>query len=182
MKIFIKNKPKKTVLNMLYILGIMGILINILALSTFVLWIDYPNTVSKIDRAIPIYYVYKVKALQLISKKSPSNGLRYFFKIQLYKELKEISILHKYYNLRQEVAVYLIDYNIKNKNLEKALEIAEDWERRYPYDFFGKSKYIEVLYLVDRDKLNRYYKKLYHRYGDIKEIEDGYKLYLESIE
>ena len=182
MRIFFKNKPKKTVLNILYILGIISIFINILVLFTFILWRDYPNIVSKIDRVTPVYYVYKIKGLEFISNNSPFDKLTYFFKSQLYEELKEISILHKYYDVRQKTAIYLIDYNIKSKNLKKALKIAKDWETQYPYDFSGKFKYIEVLHLVDTNQSLQYYKNLYSKYSDIEEVEDGYKRYLESIE
>jgi len=181
MQFFIKNKPKKTILNILYLLGIISILINILAISIFSLWRYYPNFISKIDRLTPVYYVYKIKGLQWICNNSPSDKLTYFFKRQLYEELKDISILHKFYAVRQEITNYLIDYNIKNKNIEQALKIAKDWEKRYPYDFLGKFKYIDVLYLVDVNQSFNYYKKLYKEHSDIKEVADGYKLYLERI-
>jgi len=177
MKIFIFNKPKQTIINILFIMGLVSLFVSILAIGTVVLWKYYPDTVNKIDKMIPDFYGDKIKSLYKKAKeeKDSSKKLEYFS--ELYDELEDVSTLNKYYTYRQESAKWLIDYYIKNDDKQKAFKIAKEWKKNYPYDFVGKFTYIDVSSLVDKNLSSTYMDELYKKHNDIREVVDKYMSY-----
>ncbi len=127
---------------------------------------------------IPDFYGDHIKHLQLNAKKSTDSELKHKYYTELYEELKDVSVLNKYYSYRQESAKFLINYYIKNKAFDKAIRIAEKWEKEYPYDFVGKFEYIYLLSIVDKDKAIKYFKIFYDKYNDIPKVRDEYTTFL----
>lgn len=178
MKIFIFNRPKQTIINILFIIGILSLFINILAIGTFVLWKYYPQTVAKIDKMIPDFYGDKIKRLHKNALEAKTEGEKLLYYTKLYNELKDISTLNKYYHIRQKSAKWLVKYYIKQKKLSKALSIAKYWEKNYPYDFNAKFIYLDTLSLKDNVLALNYIEKIYKMYPDILEAKDKYIEYL----
>ncbi len=104
MKIFIFTKPKQTIINILFVIGLISLLISFLAIGTVVVWKYYPKTVDKIDKMIPDFYGDNIKELYKKAKKSKQDKERFKYFSKLYNELENISTLNKYYTYRQESA------------------------------------------------------------------------------
>lgn len=170
MKLFVFNKPKQTVINILFTIALMSLFISFLAIGTVVLWKYYPKTVSKIDKLIPNFYGDNIKDLYKKAKESEKENNRFIYFSKLYGELEDVSTLNKYYKYRQESANYLIDYYLKNGKKDKAFSIAEEWEQKYPYDFTAKFVYLNVLLVTNKMSAEKYISNLYNRYPDIQEV------------
>ncbi len=170
MKIFIFKKPKQTILNILYMVTGVSLFISILAVGIVILWKEYPQTVSKIDKMIPDFYGDNIKSLYKKAKnvKDEKEIFQYFSK--LHNELKDISTLNKYYSYKSETIQYLIDYYTRIKKLDKAIRIATKWKNTHPYDFNAKFKYLDVLNINNKHEAKKYIDKLYNRYPDIQEV------------
>ncbi|MCU7835176.1 MAG: hypothetical protein KZQ83_07950 [gamma proteobacterium symbiont of Taylorina sp.] len=178
MNLFSFSKPKRTLINLLFILGLISIFITSLAVTSVVLWNYYPDIFAKIDKMIPNYYHKKIKFLYSVVSDSNNEEERYQYYHKLYEKLTDTSTLSKYYHFRQESAGYLINYYIDKGQLSQAMEIAEKWEKNYPYDFSAKFAYIRTLSQIDHNLSSSYYKKLYEKHRDIVEVSNGYISYL----
>ncbi len=177
MKIFIFKQPKKTILNILFILGITSLVIAFLAIGTVVLWMYYPKTVNKIDKIIPDFYGANIKKLYKKAKESTNEKDSYKYFTELYNTLEEISALNKYYIYRQESSKYLINYYLK-KDYQKALRISSKWEKNYPSDFVAKFNYPYILYKINKIKSLKYFNDLYNKYKDIPDVKNQYIKFL----
>ena len=178
MKLLFYKRPKKIIFNLLFILSLISIFLTIISIIVVFLIIYQPSTLNKIDTVIINSYDKKIKDLHTKAKKVDQDKLKYTYYIKLYHELENISIINQYYSYRKEAAQYLINYYTVNKDLNKALSIAETWEKNYPFDLIGKFHYLNIISLVDTNKSSKDYKKFYKRYKDIPEVRDNYISYL----
>ena len=179
MNIFNFSKPKKTIFNTLYLIGLISLFISLLAISTVNLWKYYPKIVSQIDISIPDFYGNNINRLYRKAKESSNQMDTYQNFSKLYDELKDVSTLNKYYKYRQESANFLIKSHLKT-DMNLALNLSKEWEKNYPNDFIGKFMYIDVLSKVDRIASFKYLKNLYSKYPDIVEVKNKYITYLIS--
>ena len=170
MNIFLFNKPRQTIRNILFFIALVSIFLTALAISSSILWKYYPESVSKIDMMIPDYYGDNLNRLyrKAQKKKDYKKQIKYYEK--LYDELIECSTLNKYYKYRQKSASFLIDHYLENNQYPKARKIAALWEKMYPNDFHGKFKYAEVLEYNNRHDALMYYATLYKNYDDIPDV------------
>ena len=182
MKILILNKPKKTILNILYIFSLLMIAISIVAIVTLMLMREYPQHIESIDDSIPSFYEKKILSIYKKAKESPTELEQYKNFNLLYEELdNHISVMSKYYKKYREAQEFIINYLVKNNQLEKALELSKTYENEYPYDFFAKFQYAKVLGLADKLKARTYLEQLYKKHRDIFEVHNALQsFYLEN--
>jgi len=171
-------RPKYTIYNILFLIGLLSLFMSFLALGTVILWKYYPKTIDEIERLIPDLYGNNIKSLYKSAQESENKEEEFKNYFQLYSELENVSRLNKYYNYRRISAKYLISYYLVHKQNNKAFKIAEKWERNYPNDFDGKFVYIDVSSKIDRNISNTYIKNLYNKHSDIQEVKDLYVTYL----
>ena len=168
------DKPKKTILNLLFFTGILSLIISIFAVLSLVIWTYFPGIVMQIDKQIPDYYGDHIQSLYVQAENSTDTAQQYHYFSELYAALEDVSALNKYYSYRQEAAKFLINYYLQNNRVNHAMLIAEKWEKSYPYDFTGKFMYARVLSLTDNNKSHEYYQKLYVKHKDIKDVREAY--------
>ncbi|MCU7835173.1 MAG: hypothetical protein KZQ83_07935 [gamma proteobacterium symbiont of Taylorina sp.] len=178
MSFFSFEKPKKTILNLLFFTGIVSFIISVLAIFTFVIWGYSPAIVMKVDKVIPDFYGSHIKSLYKKAKKSKDISQQYERYLKLYEALENVSILNKYYSRRQDSAEFLIHYYLKNEQVDEAMLIAEKWQDNYPYDFTGKFIYAKVLSLTDKDKALKYFSELYNKHKDIHDVRNAFVQFL----
>ena len=177
-KTFIFKRPKRTIINILFIISLVSLFISFLATGTVILWKYYPKTVVKIDKIIPDFYGDNIRYLYKKAKESKIEEESFAYFSKLYNELEDISTLNKYYRYRQESAKWLIQYYQNQKKNNEALKIAKKWEQNYPYDFIGKFAYLDTLFNLDKNTSAAYIEKLFTKHQDIQEVKDKYITYL----
>ena len=168
------DKPKKTILNLLFFTGILSLIISIFAVLSLVIWTYFPGIVMQIDKQIPDYYGERIQSLYVQAENSTDTAQQYHYFSELYAALEDVSALNKYYSYRQEAAKFLINYYLQNNRVNHAMLIAEKWENNYAYDFTGKFIYARVLSLTDNNKAHEYYQQLYVKHKDIKDVREAY--------
>lgn len=168
------DKPKKTILNLLFFTGILSLIISIFAVLSLVIWTYFPAIVMQIDKQIPDYYGERIQSLYVQAENSVDTAQQYYYFSELYEALEDVSVLNKYYSYRQKAAKFLINYYLQNNRVNQAMLIAEKWGKSYPYDFTGKFMYARVLSLTDNNKAHAYYQKLYLKHKDIKDVREAY--------
>ncbi len=178
MHLFSFKKPKKTIVNLLFLSGIFTLSISILACLTVILWINFPNIVKQFDKIDFDFYTKRIESLYAATKENKNIQQQYTHYLKLYEKLKDISILNKYYSYRQQSSRFLIQYYLKNNQLTSAMNIAENWEKQYPFDLEGKFEYINVLFAIDEKKAFEYYKQFYNKYKDIEKVKNNYIIFL----
>jgi hypothetical protein len=178
MKLFITNKPRKTIVNVVYVFSLLMLMISIVAVITVFMWREYPRQIAVIDKSIPNFYGNKIEELYKKAKESPTDLERYKIFTQLYEELHDISSLNKYYKYRRKAGVFLVDYYVKSNQLERALKLTKRWKDDYPYDFLAKFQYSKILTLVDKNKAKTYLEQLYEKYNDIHEVSSALQSFL----
>ena len=163
MKIIFFKQPKKTILNILYVYSLLMLGITLVAIVTVFMWMEYPHKIPMIERHIPNYHENKIEDLYKKAKKSSSELEQYKNFTLLYEELNYgITSLHKYYRHHSEAGEYIVDYLIRNNQLQKAI----------------KFQYGKVLALVDKNEAKEYFEKLYKRHGDIREVYTALQYFL----
>lgn len=174
MYIFVFHKPKKTIKNILFIVALISLFISLVAISTVVLWQFYPTTVSALEKELHDPYRYKVRKLYKNTRKATTEEEKFERFVKLYTELRDITILNKYYHYRQKAAIYLINYHLKAHQYKQAKVIADKWKKQYPFDFTGKFQYAKVLEANNVEEALLYYAELYSQYKEVPEIVDHY--------
>ena len=178
MTIFVFNQPKKTTLSILHIFSILMLLISVLAIITVVLWREYPQHITVIDKYIPDFYGDKINRTYKNAEESPTDILKYKYYYDLYTSLKGITVLNKYYNYKQKSIKFLIAYHIRSNQLQQAINLSEKWQKDYPYDFLAKFQYAEVLALGDMKKAKEYLGQLHEKYPSIDNISNTFYYFL----
>ena len=181
MKIFVLNKPKKTILNILYIFSLLMMLISFIAILTVYLFREYPQYIKNGNLA-PSFYAAKIEKIYKKAKESPTELEQFENFTLLYEELDyQNNSLNRFYPMYGEAVKFIIDYFIKNNQLQKALKLSERFENRYPYDFFARFQHSKVLTLIDKDKAKAYLEGLYKKHRDIPEVQNKLlSFYLEN--
>lgn len=174
-------KPKKTIINILFIVSLLSLLVSFVALASVLMWSKSPDVVDKIDQMIPDYYGPKIKRLYKKATRETDDQEKFEFFLKLYHTLEDASTLNKYYAYRQKAARFLITYYLNKDQYKEALEIAAVWEKKYPYDFTGKFEYAKVLGSHSLDDALNYYKKLYQKHGDIFGVLYNYIMVLDKL-
>lgn len=181
MYVFLFHKPKQTIKNILLVLALISLFVNLMTMTTIVLWKYYPNYVSIIDKELHDPYRYKIRKLHKNVRKAKTQTDKYHSYEKLYIALKDITTLNKFYYYRQESANFLIDHYLKNNQYQEAKTIAERWKNKYPLDFKGKFKYSEVLESNNINDAVNYYATLYKRYYDVPEVINNYLSILTKV-
>lgn len=174
MKIFIFNKPKKTILNLLFFLSILSIFITLVAFTAVFVWKYHPSLIEKLDKRIPNIYANEVMSLYKKAMKSKNNDIKYKYYLQLYDKLKDITFMEKFFDYKQSTNIFLIDYYLSHNNIEDAYEISEYWQKENPYNYNAKFYHIKVLDLYDKDLAVQYFNTLYKQHFDIKVVTEKY--------
>jgi hypothetical protein len=168
------NKPKQLIQKTLLIVASISFLVSIIAISVFYIWFYYPKTIDDVDKNIPNYYQVKIDSLHAQAKNSKSANDKYSFYTKISDELKEITNLHKFYDLKTESNKFIIDYLVDNNQLDNAVIVAKEWQENYPYDFHAKYKYIEVLKKQDETQALNYLQILYNKHKDLQTVSSDY--------
>lgn len=178
MKLLIFDQPKKTITNVLHLMGWFFLFITAMAIGTLILWTSYPQLVSKIDRKIPDFYGESINALHERTNAAGDKEQKYLYYAKLYEKLENISIVNRYYAYRQESARFLINYYLENNRLQQAMKLADKWAKDYPSDFSGKMLYFTVQSFNNEAKALLEYENFYHQHKDIIELRNAYISFL----
>jgi hypothetical protein len=174
---YLFQKPKKTIINILFVFGLISLIMSVGAIGTIVVWRYSPETVSEISKIIPNFYGNEIQELRNQIKLALNEKEQYEYYKKLYKKLKNISALNIYYKDRQESAQWLIDFYSENNNKIEALNIAQKWRKDYPYDFMGKFSYLDLIVKLDDKVASLYVDELYQKNPDISEVKNRYIQY-----
>ena len=179
MRIFILNKPKRTILNILYIFSLLMMVISLIAAITLLLWREYPQHIAMIDKVAPSFYRLTTKHIYKKAKKSTSEQEKYKnFSLLIERLDDHINNLNSNYTHYNEAVRFVINYYINNNELQKALVLSEKVEKKFPYDFYVKFKHSKVLALIDKNKAKTYLEQLYKKHSDIREVKKNLHSFL----
>ena len=173
-------RPKKTISDVLFMFGVFFLLVGILIAGTFVFWTYYPNAISEVEKIIPDRHSASIGGLLRAARESTDDDQKHKYYSKLYSELLNVAISSKYYSVRKEAAQFLIQYYLGNNNKSEALEIAKYTEKKYPWDFSAKFKYVAVVSKINAEEAYSYYKSLYGKHADLVAVRNGFIEFLLS--
>lgn len=172
------NKPKKTITNVIVGISLTSLFISILAITTFILWLNNPKFIHSIGEEIPAVYVKEIQDLykQAKNEKDINKQYKYYKKLSL--ALDGISSLDRYYVIKQKVYKFLIHYYRSKNDHKNALIISKTWMEQNDYDFDAKRYYADTLAKVSIKEANKYYQTLYNQHKEIPELTKQYIQFL----
>ena len=168
------NKPKQLIKRILVIVAFISLLTTIAGISIFYIWIYSPQIISNLDKSIPNYYELKISELHTRAKTANTIENKFLYYTKIAEELETITSIHKFYVLKNKANNFIIDYLIKKERIKNAFEIANNWQKHYPYDFTAKYKYIELLIKYEPEEALIYYKNLYEKHKNINKLNSDY--------
>lgn len=163
------RKPKTFINNILALLGFIGLLIMLFAIATYYTWFKNAELIRKIDKKIPSNYINEINNLKILAHKTKVESEKYKYYSKIEENLHGITILHQFYNLKNEAHTYIIN-KLSKKNGPEALQNAKTWVENYPYDFTAKFKYLEILKKHNMELYTSYLEKVAHQFKDINPI------------
>ena len=168
------KNPRKVTKNILLYFSILSLFAAVFWLSIFYIWNNHPQMVSDYDNSIPNHYTNRITRLQTRTYKGKTPEDTYKRHQILAEALQGATRLHKYYDLFSDTQKFMIDYLLKENRLIEAEQLANKWQRKYPYDFNAKFKYADVLSFIDKNKEKEYYASVYKKHKDIFELNKKY--------
>lgn len=107
--------------------------ISLIAAITLLLWREYPQHIAMIDKVAPSFYRLTTKYIYKKAKKSTSEQEKYKnFSLLIERLDDHINNLNSNYTHYNEAVRFVINYYIKNNELQKALVLSERVEKKIP--------------------------------------------------
>ena len=150
------NKPKKTLRRISLILAIISLAGMVFWLLAWYIWIKKPEYIQSLDEKIPNYYEQSIQSHKEKIRNSKTKSEQIENIIKFINEFDETTSLNKVYGFLVEMYELLINNYIENNQNVKALETAEKWEQKYPYEFRAKFAYFNLLKQTDSEKSLEY--------------------------
>ncbi|RLA84539.1 MAG: hypothetical protein DRG78_01175 [Epsilonproteobacteria bacterium] len=178
------NKPQKVIKSLLYYLSIVSILISAISIIVFMIWTNEPTYIDKIDKKITQDYLQSYileyeRANKLFKDDKHEKAL--VLLENLYDRMESFKKVNRLFYLKKKVMIKLIDNYIENNNIDKALIISKNWSNLDDRDLDEKLYAIKILKIMDIEKAEKEYDKLFKKFYNVQKVVDSYSLFLIDI-
>lgn len=168
------KRPKKFIKNAVFTISILSLFMAFFWVYVFYVWNNDPNKIKEYDLNLPNYYENHLVRLQTRVAKAKSDNQKLQRMHEFAEALKGITPLNQFFHFIKENNTNLIEFHLQKNEYEKALDIADQWQKDYPNDISAKFKYADALAFRDPHLELNYYQKLNNQYKDIDEITKRY--------
>jgi len=148
-------------------IGSIMILFSGLILILSVVWVRKPYLIDRLDNAIPDYYGNEIDSNYRRCKNESNVHEKFKFYKILYKKFKNLGPMSRYFEYKNEVNIFVIDYYLTVGEIDKAMKISNYWIKNSPRNFESKFNYMKVLSHLDTDKTLKYYQNMLETYPDL---------------